>query len=257
MEITLLHGILLALMVFVVAIDSWWEGFFIFRPIIVCTLAGLIVGDLRTGLLAGGLVELAFAGITPVGGVTPPDPIMTSVMTVIIATTTGQNVATSFAIAIPFGLLMQYIGTFMCTIYAFFNPVADRYARKANVDAIVRLSLLLTFVYAFIYGVVAFLSTYVMQDAMVTLVNSMPEFLIHGFGVAGGLIPAIGFSLLLNVMLRKQYFGYLLAGFIFVCFIPVNNVLPIAVMGLAFALNDYYRNTDDGEKKGAETNEGI
>lgn len=257
MEITLVQGILLAVLAFIVAIDQWWEGFFIFRPIIVCTIAGFIVGDVKVGLMAGGLAELSFAGLTPVGGTTPPDPIMTSIMTVVIATTTNQSVATSLAIAIPFGLLMQYIGTFICSIYAFANPIADKYAKKGNIDGIVKLGFIMTGIFAFIYMVVAFLSSYVMQDAMVSLVNAMPEFLIHGFQVAGGLIPAVGFALLLNVMLRSRYVAYLLAGFLFVCFIQFGNVLPVAVMGLALALMDYYRNVEDSTKEGVAENEGI
>jgi PTS system galactosamine-specific IIC component len=85
----------------------------------------------------------------------------------------------------------------------------------------------------------------------------MPQFLIHGFQVAGGLIPAVGFALLLNVMLRNRYLGYLLAGFLFVCFIPFGNVLPVAVMGLSLALIDYYRNSEDNDKEGVNENEGI
>lgn len=256
MEISLLQGILLAIFAFIFAVDFWLEGLFIFRPIIVCTVAGLIVGDVQTGLLAGGLVELAFAGLTSVGGTVPPDPIMTSIMTVVISVTTGQNVATSLGIALPFGLLMQYLGIFSYSIFSYFNPRADRYAKEGNVDGIVKLGLFITTIYASYFLVVAFLSTYVMQDAMVSLVNAMPQFLIHGFQVAGGLVPAVGFALLLNVMLKKRYFAYLLAGFLFVCFIPFGNVLPVAVMGLAFALLDYYKDVM-GNGKDGEQNEGI
>ncbi|MBW6100067.1 PTS sugar transporter subunit IIC [Escherichia coli] len=32
---------------------------------IVCTLTGAILGDIQTGLITGGLTELAFAGLTP------------------------------------------------------------------------------------------------------------------------------------------------------------------------------------------------
>ncbi len=73
--------------------------------------------------------------------------------------------------------------------------------------------------------------------------------------MAGGLVPAVGFALLLNVMLKKQYFGYLLAGFLFVCFISFGNVLPVAIMGLAFALIDYFKDT--AAKKGGGLSEGI
>ncbi len=58
-EITLLQGLSLAALVFVLGIDFWLEALFLFRPIIVCTLTGAILGDIQTGLITGGLTELA------------------------------------------------------------------------------------------------------------------------------------------------------------------------------------------------------
>ncbi len=53
-EITLLQGLSLAALVFVLGIDFWLEALFLFRPIIVCTLTGAILGDIQTGLITGG-----------------------------------------------------------------------------------------------------------------------------------------------------------------------------------------------------------
>ncbi|MGQ7030505.1 PTS sugar transporter subunit IIC, partial [Escherichia coli] len=50
-EITLLQGLSLAALVFVLGIDFWLEALFLFRPIIVCTLTGAILGDIQTGLI--------------------------------------------------------------------------------------------------------------------------------------------------------------------------------------------------------------
>ena len=110
MEISLLQGLLITLAVMVIALDNELEGFFIFRPIIVCPVVGAILGDLQIGLAAGALVELAFAGISPVGGVTPPDAVITSVMTVVLSKTANVDVTTAFAMAYPFGLLKQFVG---------------------------------------------------------------------------------------------------------------------------------------------------
>ena len=44
MEITLIQGLGLALMAIVVGLDFWLEALFIFRPIIVSTLTGMILG---------------------------------------------------------------------------------------------------------------------------------------------------------------------------------------------------------------------
>jgi mannose/fructose/N-acetylgalactosamine-specific phosphotransferase system component IIC len=59
---------------------------------------------------------------------------------------------------------------------------------------------------------------------MQSLVKSMPAWLTHGFEVAGGILPAVGFGLLLRVMFKAQYIPYLIAGFLFVCYIQVNNL---------------------------------
>ena len=99
-EITLLQGLSLAALVFVLGIDFWLEALFLFRPIIVCTL---------TGLITGGLTELAFAGLTPAGGVQPPNPIMAGLMTTVIAWSTGVDAKTAIGLGLPFSLLMQYV----------------------------------------------------------------------------------------------------------------------------------------------------
>ena len=99
MEITLFQGILVTILVMLLVVDRHLEIFFLFRPIIVCPLVGLVLGDLNTGLLAGGIVELAFAGITAVGGASVPEALLTSVMTVVFARITGKDVATSLALA--------------------------------------------------------------------------------------------------------------------------------------------------------------
>ncbi len=61
---------------------------------------------------------------------------------------------------------------------------------------------------------------------MQALVKAMPAWLTHGFEVAGGILPAVGFGLLLRVMFKAQYIPYLIAGFLFVCYIRCQQ--PVA-----------------------------
>ena len=81
----------------------------------------------------------------------------------------------------------------------------------------------------------------------------MQAWLINGFQVAGGLLPAVGFAMLLRVTLKAKYVPYLLAGFLFATFIQIDNVLPVAIMGVAFALMEYFRS---GEKEVAVASSG-
>lgn len=248
MEITLIQGLLLSFIALICGLDFWLEALFIFRPMIVCTLTGLVLGDLRLGLTAAAITELAFAGLTPAGGTQPPNPILAGVMTVVIAYTTKTNPAIAIGLSLPFSFLMQYIILFFYSTFSFFMPRAEKYANEADTAAFVRLNILTTSIVVFSYAIVVFLSAYLAQDLMRNLVNSMPVWLTHGFEVAGGVLPAIGFAMLLKVMLKAQYAPYLIIGFVAASFIPFGNILPVAVIGVALALYEFFKDKDEKAK---------
>ena len=238
-SITLLQGVLLAIMAMIVGFDFWLEGLYIFRPIIVCTLTGAILGDITTGLIAGGLTELAFAGLTPVGGTQPPNPILAGIMTTVIAYTTGADVKATIGLALPFSFLMQYVILFYYSAFSVFMNKADKYAEEGDTAAFTRLNITTTLIVGITYGVIVFLCTYVAQEPMRTLVENMPEWLKHGFEIAGGILPAVGFGLLLRVMLKIEYVPFLIIGFLVASFVQFTNLLPVALIGAAFALYGY------------------
>lgn len=262
--ITLMQGIGLAIMAIIVGIDFWLEGLFIFRPIIVCTLTGIIIGDIQLGLLAGGLTELAFAGLTPAGGTQPPNPILAGVMTTVIAHTTGNDPAAAIGLALPFSFLMQYIILFFYSTFSVFMKRADKYADETDINKFIRLNIITTSIVAITYGIVVFLCSYVAQDAMRALVQSMPEWLTHGFGIAGGILPAVGFGMLLKVMLKGEFIPFIIIGFVVASFVPFSNLLPVAIVGVALALFVYNIDKDKmllsanvNKNKGDDYSDGI
>ncbi len=263
LEISLFQGICLAVMAFIVGIDFWLEALFIFRPLIVSTLTGLILGDLRLGLLTGALTELAFAGLTPAGGTQPPNPVLAGVMTTVIAYTAKVDAKIAIGLALPFSFLMQYIILFYYSIFSLFMKKADKYAEDVEIKKFYFLNLVTTLIVGISYAVVVFISSYVAQEAVQNLVNSMPEWLTHGFEVAGGILPAVGFGLLLRVMLQKQYVPYLIIGFVVASFLKFSNLLPVALLGTAFAIYEYFNQkkieeaTVNARDRGDDDNEGI
>lgn len=73
---------------------------------------------------------------------------------------------------------------------------------------------------------------------------SFPQWLVHGFEVAGGLMPAVGLALLLVVMLKKENFAYLLAGFVIMVITNCSNILPVAVLAGAIAYISFNRDVE-------------
>lgn len=239
MTVSLTQGILISIFAFIAGIDFWLEGFYIFRPMIVCTVTGLLLGNLTLGIVAGGLTELAFAGLTPVGGTQPPNPIMAGIMTVVIAYTTKHSPAAAIGLSLPFSILMQYIILFYYSAFSILTKKNDEYATNGELKKFANLVIIPTIIVALSYAIFTFLCVYAAQQPMSDLVNSMPKWLSHGFEIAGGILPAVGFGMLLKSMLKIEYIPYLLIGFTAACFIKFGNLMPVAIIGISLALIEY------------------
>lgn len=92
---------------------------------------------------------------------------------------------------------------------------------------------------------VAFLPIYFGADAASAMVQKAPVWLLDGLAVAGGMMPAIGFSLLMKVMMKKTYVAYFILGFISVTFLKLP-ILAVALGALAIALIDFFNSQRAG-----------
>lgn len=224
MEITLIQGLMLSVMAVIVGLDFFLEAFFIFRPLIVSTLTGLILGELETGLKVGALIELAFAGL----------------MGTVLAHTTGASPEAALGLCLPFSFLGQYVILFYYSAFSFFMGKADKAAAEADTKALARINYTTMAIVSLSYGLLAFLCTYVAQQPMISFVNALPEVITHGLEVAGNILPAVGFAMLLRVMMKAKYAPYFIAGFLMACFCTMPNLLPVALLGAIFALIDFF-----------------
>lgn len=213
----------------------------IHRPLVSGLIVGLILGDVRTGLIAGATLELVWMGAVPVGGAQPPNVVVGGIIGSAFAILTEQEPTTAIGIAIPFAVAVQACITLLFT---FFSPVmhkADKYAEECNdrgINIINYSGMGILFIF---YFVVTFLPISMGAEVAKGIVTLLPEWLIGGFGVAGGLMPAIGFALLLNIMFKKEYIIFFVLGFILATYLKLP-VIAIAAIGLILALYDYQVN---------------
>lgn len=255
MEITLLQGLLLALLVFICEWDAGWEAFYIFRPIVVCFFAGIILGDVQLGLQTGAVAELAYLGMLTVGGTVPPNPLFAGLMTTVLAYKAGISAEAALGLSLPFALLRQWIGIIANTLRSGMNVKLEEDSRNGDTRKFAFHLFFPDVIAIFIYSVVAFLSVYALQSQISSFVDAMPAFLIHGFEISGGVLPAVGLALMLKVMLTKENAAFLFIGFLMMTFLKMDNVLPIAIAGGAIAYIGYL-NDKKIEKKLEVNNDG-
>ena len=239
MEITLIQGLLLMLVGFVCALDQVFEAFYWFRPMVVAFFAGIVLGNVQLGIACGAVAELSYLGLLTVGGTVPPDPLMAGMMTVVIAHTTGQSADAAIGLSLPFALLAQWLGIFFNTVYVTVAHRCDRYAKEGDAAGLSRTVWGALFLKAAAIGLLVFLCSFALQGPIQTFVNSFPTWLVHGFEVAGGLLPAVGLGLLLMVMLKKNNLAYLFLGFVMATFLALPNVLPVAIVAVCLAFVNY------------------
>ncbi len=253
----ILEIVLLAVVTFVFAIDQFSLTEIAYRPIIACPIIGLILGDVRTGLVIGGTYELMMIGNMPVGGAQPPNAVLGSIIAMIFAVKAGMDMNAALGACMIFATFGQYIVTLTFTIMSGLMAKADEAAANADPAGITRVNLISCCILGSLFALMSVLA-YVGGVAMSGALQSLADhasWLMGGLSAAGGMMRFVGFAVLLKIMIANDMWGILLAGF--VCALVIGNIaslssaclLLVAFLGVAIAVRDF---RVSGIKKKAE-----
>lgn len=235
----LIQALLIGIWAGIAGIDMFDGLTHIHRPIVTGLVVGLILGDMKTGLIVGGSLELVWMGMVPLAGAQPPNVVIGGIIGTSIAILGKLDAQAAIGIAVPFAVAAQAGITLLFTAFSPVMHKADKYAEEANtkgIDKINYLGMGILFVSYFICG---FLPIYFGADKAAQIVQLIPATFIDGLSVAGGMMPAIGFAMLLRIMYKKEYISFLIGGFVLVAYFKIP-ILALALIGLSIAMYDYY-----------------
>ncbi|MCD8140610.1 MAG: PTS sugar transporter subunit IIC [Planctomycetaceae bacterium] len=230
-------SVLLGLIGVICILDSRWLGRMNFeRPLITCTLVGLVLGDVQTGLTVGASLELISLGLVNIGAATPPDMNMASIIAAGFAILTDAGIETALAIAVPISILGQMLGILMRTILSNLTHLADSYIEKEQYRKARNVHIVWgTLLYCLMYFIPIFLAVYVGTDVVQRIVDVVPAWLTNGLGLASKFLTAYGIALLLNMMLNKDLTVFFILGFFIVAYFNLN-VTAVAIFACMIAL---------------------
>lgn len=237
----IMEAILVGLWAGIAGIDQFVGLTHLHRPIVTGPIIGLILGDLTLGLMAGATLELVWAGMVPLAGAQPPNVVIGGIIGTAFAILTGQDPDVAVGIAVPFAVAAQAIITLIFTAFSPVMHKMDDFARDGDTKGIDRLNYIQPVLFFIFFFVIAFLPIYFGAEQAANIVNMLPEWLINGLSVAGGIMPAIGFAMLLNIMFKVSYAPFFAIGFVAVAYggLPI---LAVAIVGLSIAMYDYFMN---------------
>ena len=137
MELSALQIVLIFLFSCICGMGSVLDEFQTHRPLIACTMVGLILGDVQTGIILGGTLELIALGWMNIGAAQSPDSALASVISTILVVVGQQDIQSGIAIALPVAAAGQVLTVIARTITVAFQHAADREAEKANFNKII------------------------------------------------------------------------------------------------------------------------
>ena len=136
MGLSAVQIILLVIFGCVAGMGSVLDSFQTHRPLIACTIVGLILGDVKTGVLLGGTLEMIALGWMNIGAAQSPDSALASIISTILVIVGQQSISAGIAIALPVAVAGQVLTVFARTVTIFFQHAADKYAEDANLKMI-------------------------------------------------------------------------------------------------------------------------
>lgn len=253
---SILQIILLSLYGFIAIWDDLNPGFKLGKPVVAGMFAGLIMGDVQTGLIVGGTLQLMILGVGTYGGASIPDYMTGSVVGTAFAVSSGQGLEFGLAIAVPVGLLMVQLDVLGRFCNTYFQHMADKGAEERNYRKVELGNLLGMIPWGLSRALPIFLALFFGQDIVTTLLNASPEWLMNGLKVAGGILPAIGIAILLRYMPLKAYWMYAIGGFVAATYLKIP-MLGVALIGLVAAGIAYARPDAVVMKTAVETEGGT
>ena len=92
--------------------DNWagWQTFT--RPLVLCTLTGLMCGDIKTGVILGAELEAVYMGVSAIGGEAPSNYQAASVLCVGFVVLSNASMEVGLSLAVTVGTLINALKPF-------------------------------------------------------------------------------------------------------------------------------------------------
>lgn len=217
------------------------------RPLITCTLVGLFLGDLKTGLAVGASMEMVSLGFMSIGA-SGFDMNMGSIVGCAIVIMTGSDISTALAIATPMTLLSTLIETGAAVLRISMTHMIDNSVEAGNFNRAKTINIVWgPVLYAICYFIPVFIAVYFGADLINAINKIIPDFVLNGITLGANLVAFFGFAMLLSVMINKKNAIFFFFGFVIAAYSGLS-LTGIAIIAIIFAVILYQLKYDNNSK---------
>ena len=209
------------------------------RPIVICPLAGLLLGDIGTGCILGASLESLFMGISAIGGSIPSDWITTSFIASAYVILTDSSIESAVAIAMPIGTIMTMFNTVAMVVVSAVQSFATNLISNNKVKAFEATAWAMTiFTYA-INALIVFVAVLIGVESLQQLVSVAPDWVMNGLSAVSAMVMAVGFAILVSQILTGETVIWFFVGYILVKYLALDT-LAVALLVAAAAITIFF-----------------
>lgn len=238
-DITFISAILVVIVAFFAGLEGILDEFQFHQPLVACTLIGLVTGNLAAGVMLGGSLQMIALGWANIGAAVAPDAALASVAAAIIMIKGGdfstEGIAVATTTAIPLAVAGLFLTMIVRTISVGLVHGADTAAKEANFAAVERYHLFALLLQGLRIAIPAALLLAMPAEAVQSVLEAMPEWLKGGMAVGGGMVVAVGYAMVINMMATREVWPFFALGFAFAA-ISQLTLIALGVIGVAIAI---------------------
>lgn len=258
MDLNIIQIILVLIIAFIAGVEGILDEFQFHQPLVACTLIGLVTGDLVPALILGGTLQLIALGWANIGAAVAPDAALASVASAIILVLSGQGqagVGSAIAIAIPLAVAGLLLTIIVRTIATGLVHLMDAAAKEGNIRKVEFWHIVAICLQGLRIAIPAALILAVGAGPVRDLLNSMPAWLTEGLAIGGGMVVAVGYAMVINMMATKEVWPFFAIGFVLATISQIT-LIGLGVIGVAIALIYLSLSKNGGSGNGGNGNTG-
>ena len=230
--------VLVIIVAFFAGMEGILDEFQFHQPLVACTLIGIVCGQPVAGIILGGSLQMIAMGWANIGAAVAPDAALASVASAIILMKGGQGAqgaSTAIAVAIPLAVAGLFLTMVARTLAVPIVHGMDRAAENADFRKIEILQWGAIFMQGLRIAIPAAALCVVPAEVVSNLLNSMPAWLTEGMSIGGGMVVAVGYAMVINMMATPEVWPFLIIGF---CLAAIGDLTLIALgaIGICIAL---------------------
>ena len=216
---------------------SWNIGFN--NCITACVFSGIVVGNLEYGLIVGGTLQMTQLGVGTYAGASVPNITSSGMIATALGAASGADpVVMASSIGIALAALFTQLDILARFSNTVFQHIADRYVETGNTKGITLMNTLGIIPWGLSRALPVFLLLVAGQGVVDTLIAIIPTWLMNGFKFAGGLLPVVGFAILMRYLPVTKKPQFFVLGFVLAAYLSMP-ILGISLIGLVAALITY------------------